>query len=138
MSTSDQNGHHPRHPLGSAANDVEHSHGLSEHDIAARRIVEGYVEANRKPAYVRKTTLVAARVDPIGGSQYEVGCELTLGDGSRIPITIDVDTATTLGRVLIAQAALSWKAGDNEIDAHMRRYDRPARTSEEADDDHPF
>jgi len=87
---------------------------------------------------VRETSLLAARVDPLGASQYEVGCEIELGDGSRIPLTIDVETATTLGRVLIAQAALSWRASDNEIDAHMRRHDPSGRGGGEADDDLPF
>jgi len=140
MSTSDQNGHSPPPRLsGSDANELEHSDALSEHDIAARRVVEGYVEAKVSAGHVRETSsLLAARVDPFGASQYEVGCEIELGDGRRIPLTIDVETATTLGRVLIAQAALSWRASDAEMDAHMRRYERSARASKEAEDDLPF
>lgn len=138
MSTSDQHGHKSPRPSGSAAGDVEQSSGLSEQDVAARRIVEGYVEAKVSAAHVRQTTLVAARVDPFGASQYEVSCELELGNGNRVLVTIDVETATNLGRILIAQAALSWKAGDDEMDWHMKRHERSARNSEDVDDDLPF
>ncbi len=127
MTTPDQNGHRSPRLSGSEADALKPSDTLSAHEIVARPVVEGYVATKVRAAHVRETTLVAARIDPFGASQYEVGCELELGDGSRISITIDVDTATTLGRILIAQAALSWKAGDNEIDAHMRRYARSAR-----------
>jgi hypothetical protein len=62
--------------------------------------------------------LLAAHLDAFSAAQCEIGCELELGDGSRLPITIDVETATMLGQALVAQAALSRHASNTEFDSH--------------------
>jgi hypothetical protein len=87
----------------------------------------GHVVANRAAQHVRETALLAADVNAFSAAQWEIGCELELGDGNRIPVTIDVETATALGQALIAQAALSRQASNAEFDSQMSRYPRSTR-----------
>ena len=115
----------------------QYSEVRCEPDAAARMFDEGRVVAHRAPGHIRERTLLAATVNPLG-VQYEVGCELELGDGRHIPLAIDVETASALGQVLIAQAALSRKASNDEIDWHMARYARRTHDTEHTDDDIPY
>ena len=95
------------------------------------------VMANVPAGHIDETTLLAARVNPFGAAQYEVACEIELGDGRRLPITIDVETAATLGRMLIEEAAISRKNSNDEYDAQMPRYADP-RDDGNADEEVPF
>ena len=111
---------------------------LREPESPACWLDDGHVVANRPAGHIQDRTLLSARVDPFADAQWEVGCEFELGDGRRVPITIDVETATALGQVLIAQAALSWKAGNDEFDAHRVRHAGRNVDTEQTDDVIPF
>ena len=93
--------------------------------------------ANLPAGHVNQTTLLTARIDPFGAAQYEVACEIELGDGRRLPITIDVETAAALGRMLIEEAAISRKNSNDEYDAQIPRY-QASRDGEGAHDEIPF
>lgn len=85
---------------------------------------DGQVVAHRPAGHIEAKTLLAARIDPFAAAQWEVGCELQLGDGSRIPIVIDINTATALGQALIAQAAISTRESNAEFDWQASRHER--------------
>ena len=99
---------------------------------------EGRVVAYRAAGHIHEKTLLAARVDAFAAAQWEVVCELELGDGRCVQITIDVDTAAALGLMLIARAALSRKASNDDFDAQLVRYMRRTGDSEDVDDEIPF
>lgn len=105
---------------------------------AGAALTRGLVLANYDLADVCDSTLLAARVDPFGAAQWEVGCEFELGDGSCVAVTIDVATAAALGQALIVEATTSAKASDDEVDRHIRRHARCTRSSDDGDDELPF
>ncbi|MEJ7568470.1 MAG: hypothetical protein WKF41_09415 [Gaiellaceae bacterium] len=95
------------------------------------------IATNLPPELISDTTLVSAHIDAFGAAQYEIRCDLELGDGTRLSTVIAVNTATAFGAALIGQAALSRESSDAEI-GHHASYRLLTTEREAALDDIPF
>ena len=65
------------------------------------------VESRLSARYVKRSSVIAAVLDPVGAEPYEIALELYLGDESSHRLTVDIETAKKLGIALIEQAVIA-------------------------------